>query len=261
MMKTKRTLFLLLGVLIFLFASCGGSESETQSEVETGSAVQTVAPEQSFLAKEAIEDAWGRYEENNDYALYGDTHVPFENPVDADPFTMEMVVKTGLTSRNYEGPYLLQIKKRMAETSSMTYYEADILHNYGNESDHKTLIFGVIGTQSRTQYWPLPSCGDVVLATVRYIVGDEQSPEDAKTPNFGNFEIVRVMEHKGTLYGVNELSRNLFSAIDNPMTQEEINKVISAHDLAKGSAVIPYDVLEAYMIDKIDQIQSEKEKQ
>lgn len=253
MMKTKQALFLLLGVLIFLFASCGGSESETQSEAESESAVQTVAPEQSFLAKEAIEDAWGRYEENNDYALYGDTHTPFEDYTVSDPFTVDMIVNQGLDSRGYEGPYLLQIKERREATRGATYYEADILHNYGRENDRETLIFGVIGVETHTTYWPLPSCGDILLARVRYIIGDDQSPEDAKTPNYGNFEVVRILEHEGKFYGVNEWSRKFFSVVDNPMTEEEINEVIAELNLAEGSAVIPYDVLEVYIIEKVEQ--------
>ena len=60
MMKTKRALFLLLGVLIFLFASCGrtqveetASESESMSEVQTtedGKVLLSSLSDEEFLA-------------------------------------------------------------------------------------------------------------------------------------------------------------------------------------------------------------------
>ena len=64
-MKMKLFIFLLFGVLIFLFASCGGSEpEETAPESEMGSEVQTTEDGKVLLSSLSDEDFLAYMEEN-----------------------------------------------------------------------------------------------------------------------------------------------------------------------------------------------------
>ncbi len=249
-MKMKRSLFLLFGVLIFLFTSCNGAEvNEAASDMESESAteMQTDDPTQTFLAKEAIQEAWGRYIQNNDYNRMGAVHTG-EVKKPSRTFTVENLIPR---INDGSGPFLIQIRELYGEYGEATYFEVEILHDYwADTQESRDILFGEWGTQAYTTA-PLFACGDLYLIPSISLDFDPIASCNSYMATMGKMETIRVVRYEGMYYGVSEWNDALFNPIENPMTEEEISAVITACNLEEKSRVIPYDVLETYILNRI----------
>ena len=248
-MKMKLSLFLLLGVLIFLFASCGGangeetaSEPEGATEPESATDTPTDDPTKTFLAEEAIQNAWGRYAQNTDYPLVGAGKGSFAASF---PIYVRSIAVSGNGSH---GPYLIQIKQRISETTKKTRFIAEVLYDYAGDGMVGEELEVMIWGSQKTTHPTLPACGDILVVSLQKALGEPDSPPTDAVMTVNGFLMLKTVLYRERYYAACETNPIAFDEISHSMTEAEVAEIIAACGLEEKSAVIPYDILEAYLI-------------